>query len=333
MKKASNYFSATVCKATIQMFTVQTFFWGATDTVPSSQTKDLSPDECHRMVKNLDCFSNPMTKVPGTNAWAFNEKPDQASSWLTTTKKVKIDCFVESTRLLQQEKDADITGIVGSVGNRKSDGYATKAGMTFIWDTSTESTRQSCAYESISIGLGFVYNMENGLLRVRDSVRQVEFILENKTADVTCNFTAQVYNVHGGFTDVLLSLVYTSEIQPTDELPELRRYRRQLRERIVGRVAYLEGKSPSERAVEEARRISSLGETQDRDMIPTAIPTRATQIESTRPHRTRTTTAIFPSTETSIVSSMTTDSGKSSLKNWNHQSPGTKHIVQRNGQP
>ena len=147
MKKASNYFPATVCKATVQTLTVQKFFWGATDTVPSSQTKDLSPDECHRMVKNLDCFSNPMTKVPGTNARAFNEKPDQTSSWLTTTKNVKINCFVESTRLLQQEKDADITGIVGSLGNRKSDGYATKAGMTFIWDTSTESTRQSCAYE------------------------------------------------------------------------------------------------------------------------------------------------------------------------------------------
>ena len=334
MKKASNYFPATVCKATVQTLTVQKFFWGATDTVPSSQTKDLSPDECHRMVKNLDCFSNPMTKVPGTNAWAFNEKPDQTSSWLTTTKNVKINCFVESTRLLQQEKDADITGIVGSLGNRKSDGYATKAGMTFIWDTSTESTRQSCAYESISIGFGFVYNMENGLLRVRDSVRQVEFILENKTADVSCNFTAQVYHVHGGFTDVLLSLVYTSDIQPADELPELRRYRRQLQERIVDRESYLDGKSPSERAVEEARRISSLGETQDRDMIPTPIPTRATQTESTRPRRTRTTTVIFPSTETSIVSAMTTDqaenpapkTGTTSLPAQNTSSSGTESL-------
>ena len=115
MKKASNYFPATVCKATVQTLTVQKFFWGATDTVPSSQTKDLSPDECHRMVKNLDCFSNPMTRVPGTNAWAFNEKPDQTSSWLTTTKNVTMNCFVESTRRLQQEKDADITGIVGSL--------------------------------------------------------------------------------------------------------------------------------------------------------------------------------------------------------------------------
>ena len=39
-----------------------------------------------------------MTKFPGTNAWAFNEKPDQTSSWMTTTKNVKINCSVERTR-------------------------------------------------------------------------------------------------------------------------------------------------------------------------------------------------------------------------------------------
>ena len=67
-------------------------------------------------------------------------------------------------------------------------------------------------------------------------------------------------------------------------------------------------------------------------MIPTPIPTRATQTESTRPRRTRTTTVISPSTETSIVSAITTEqaenadpkTGTTNLPAQNTSSSGTE---------
>ncbi|OWA55403.1 hypothetical protein BV898_19789 [Hypsibius exemplaris] len=196
MKKASVFFPATLCKATVQSITVTKFFWGSTDSVPSSSFRDLSPDECQRMYQSLNCFSNQMRRVPGTNAFAFTEQPEAVRSWLTTTTTTTSTVSLNPRNSLSRKQEETSLVLPALWGQRKKWDNASKGGMTFIWQTEASDQKKPCDYESITKNDGYLYDLENKRLRVRDPERQVDFILDAQPAVCissklpTCGFEA-----------------------------------------------------------------------------------------------------------------------------------------------
>lgn len=64
LKRKTATFMATVCKATIHSTRINSNFLHMLKTVPSSETKILSKNECRSMYQTLACFGNPIKKEP-----------------------------------------------------------------------------------------------------------------------------------------------------------------------------------------------------------------------------------------------------------------------------
>jgi hypothetical protein len=292
MKTAQKSFPAIVCKATIQTLTITKFFWGSTDSVPATYTKDLSADECQRMTKTLDCFSNPMNRIPGTNAYAFNGKPDDTSSWLTTTRNSIINCMTEPTKLVQSEKGGEIMGMAGSLGSDRSIGHANKGGMCFVWETNAPDVHKNCEFDTITQGKAHLYDLNNNQWRIRDSRHQVEFILDAEPANISCSFERPVHHVKSGFSDVLITIDSVGVMESVEEIPETRKVKRQVQERVTEREPYVESMSPSELAIQEARdeakrqesyKVPNFRHQETPDPNPSPVPKRRTRTTTPEP--------------------------------------------------
>ncbi|OWA55370.1 hypothetical protein BV898_19754, partial [Hypsibius exemplaris] len=111
--------------------------------------------------------------------------------------------------------------------------------------------KKPCDYESITKNNGYLYDLENKRLRVRDPEGQVDFILDAQPADMDCNLR-KVYHVRGGFQVTCCQCKRVTEVIE-NELSK-QRYKRNVAERQVERPNFIEILSPSELAVEEAKR-------------------------------------------------------------------------------
>ncbi|OWA55341.1 hypothetical protein BV898_19725 [Hypsibius exemplaris] len=98
-----------------------------------------------------------------------------------------------------------------------------KEGGDIIGIADASDQKKPCDYESITKNDGYLYDLENKRLRVRDPERQVDFILDAQPADMDCNFTTKVYHVRGGFSDVLLSVTVVNTTVIENELSEAQR--------------------------------------------------------------------------------------------------------------
>ena len=260
MKKDSQHFIGTTCKATLQQMETYKSFWGATDTIPSTSPIDLSDSDCKRMAQTLSCNGNLMTRLPNTETYTFNQPPSREYAWMTTTKNSVWNCLVDTHTILTQTGPKEpIISFIGELGKDRNIGYAIKNHLTVIWNSIDQDPKnKECEYQMVANGTGTMYKMENNKLRLRDASKQVEFILQEKPEKTNCTALMDMHHVVKGFSDVLINFTYsTEESAQTD--PSSNRYKRQMngkKPRPSTRPKWIEPKSSYELRLEAERQVA-----------------------------------------------------------------------------
>ena len=147
-----------------------------------------------------------MQRMPNAESFVFHAPPPKERFWLTTTKNEIINCVVEDTVLSQVDPNSPINSLFGNIGNDRARGYAIKNNVIFVWDNHEANLKKKqCTLQKMTSGKGTIYKLENGLLRIRDAVHQVDFIIKNETVDPKCGEPALFHRVEAGFKDVFVA--------------------------------------------------------------------------------------------------------------------------------
>nr|CAH0101626.1 unnamed protein product [Daphnia galeata] len=138
---------------------------------------EVSSDKCRKMRDSRLCDGAPMD-ILGSNKWSLEKSPHVQGSWLRTNADSIINCRLEEVVLETECTDCVISSPLGVIPG-KANGSLSHNLVTIVWDNSLKEPRK-CKAKQVEEGLAMLYTTATpGVLRVRDSRKQLDFIVKN----------------------------------------------------------------------------------------------------------------------------------------------------------
>ena len=138
---------------------------------------EVSSDKCCKMRDSRLCDGTPMD-ILGSNKWSLEKSPHVQGSWLRTNTDSIINCRLEEVVLETECADCVISSPLGDIPG-KANGSLSHNLVTLVWDNSLKEPRK-CKAKKVEEGLAMLYTTATpGVLRVRDSRKQLDFIVKN----------------------------------------------------------------------------------------------------------------------------------------------------------
>ena len=133
------------------------------------------------------------------------------SWWMQNTKNTVVNCVMETSTLTQDQPDAPIVSILGTLGKDRRAGHAIKNKIVFVWETAYAVQSKNCTFSNMTQGKAYIFQLENNRMRIRDAEHQMDFIVSKEPAETNCKFPSRVYTVVAGYADVFIAFNYTRE--------------------------------------------------------------------------------------------------------------------------
>ncbi|XP_055343594.1 uncharacterized protein LOC129591802 isoform X2 [Paramacrobiotus metropolitanus] len=172
--KARTVFKGFSCRAWEETLHIEEGFLGWRDTTKSSKEKPLAAGDCWVMANTFKCGVNSMVKRG--SVWSFTAEPKGEGAWYSTKTYTTYNCELEELTLEQECKTCPIMSIVGEVATDRTVGYAILAHRTVVWNDISQ-TQRPCETARLTRRVGQLYNDTNGVMRIRDTARQMDFVL------------------------------------------------------------------------------------------------------------------------------------------------------------
>lgn len=176
---------------------VESFFFGGTDTTFTKTTNLLSREECWELINYKSCDGRPM--VQAGRKWSSLSEPEGVGEWFRRIKYHAQSCIVQEIDITKDCRNCPLITPFGKMPFDADVGVAFADKITYVWQDIPYDVR-ACDVSHIGEGDGKIFETPQEL-RLTDAVNQLDFMLDTNTT-ILCD--SQTYSKVLGIDDIYI---------------------------------------------------------------------------------------------------------------------------------